>query len=68
LPETNPAGAYARIATLDGEHRLLSREIAAVDMRAPSRLVVRLTERGLAERQTLIEARDTLARKRRTNT
>jgi len=68
LPEADPAGAYARVATLDGEHRLLSREIAAVDMRSPGRPVLRLTERGLTERQTLIEARDALDRKRRTNT
>jgi cell division protein FtsQ len=68
LPEIDPAAALARVADLDDEHRLLSREIAAVDLRLPDRLVVRLTEHGLAERRSLIEARDKLARKRGTST
>jgi cell division protein FtsQ len=68
LPEVDPAGALARVAELDATSQLLSREIAAVDLRLPERLVFRLTERGLDERRTLIEAREKLARKRGANT
>jgi cell division protein FtsQ len=64
LPEIDPGDALARVAELDEKSQLLSREIATVDLRLPDRLVVRLTERGLVERHTLIEARDKLARKR----
>lgn len=68
LPEAHPAEAYARVAALDRQRRLLAREITAVDLRSPDRLVLRLTERGLAERRNLIEVRETGASKRRTNT
>jgi cell division protein FtsQ len=68
LPEIDPADALARVAELDERRQLLSREIVRVDLRLPDRLVVRLTERGLDERHTLIEARDKLARKRGTST
>jgi cell division protein FtsQ len=68
LPEVDPADALARVAELDDRRQLLSREVTTVDMRVPDRLVVRLTDRGLAERRTLIEARDKLAHKRGTST
>ena len=68
LPEIDAADALARVVELDDKRQLLSREIATVDLRLPDRLVVRLTERGLEERHTLIEARDKLARKRGTST
>jgi cell division protein FtsQ len=68
LPEIDPADALARVAELDERRQLLSREIVRVDLRLPDRLVVRLTERGLEERRTLIEARDKRARKRGTST
>lgn len=68
LPEADPAAALARVARADSAHQLLSRDIAAVDVRAPDRFVVRLTERGLAERQALIKEREKQARKRGANT
>jgi len=68
LPEDDPVKALSRVAQLDAERRLLERDVAAVDLRLPDRVVVRLTERGLAERRTFIEARDSLARKRGANT
>ncbi len=57
LPEDDPAGALARVADLDAESHLFAREIAAVDVRLPDRVVLRLTERGMAERRTALEAR-----------
>ena len=41
LPETNPAEAWARLAELERADRLLQRDIQAVDMRLPDRLVLR---------------------------
>lgn len=50
LPERDPTEALARVAQIDAEHSLLSRDIVAVDFRSPERFVVRLSESGLAER------------------
>ena len=47
---------------------LLSREIAAVDMRQPDHLVVRLTDAGVTDRNALLKQRDKLAAHARTNT
>lgn len=43
LPEENPAGAWARLASLERTNSLLKRDIQAVDMRLPDRLVLRVT-------------------------
>ena len=44
LPEEDPAGAWARLAALDLEHGILSRDILVVDLRIADRLIVRLPE------------------------
>jgi cell division protein FtsQ len=41
LPEENPAEAWAQLARLDRSNSLLARNIEAVDLRLPDRLVVR---------------------------
>ena len=46
LPEEDPAAALIQAVALDDGHGVFSREIAAIDMRLPSRLVFRLTEAG----------------------
>ncbi|MBN2752079.1 MAG: cell division protein FtsQ, partial [Rhodospirillaceae bacterium] len=43
LPETNAGAAWGRLADLDRKHRLLSRDVAMIDLRLPDRMVVRLT-------------------------
>jgi cell division protein FtsQ len=68
LPADRPAVALATVARLDAEKKLLSREIATVDMRLPGRMVVRLDAQGLADRQDMLKQRDKLARRQRTNT
>lgn len=68
LPIDKPAAALATVATLDAEKKLLSREIAAVDMRIPNQMIVRLDDAGLAARKDLLKERDKLARRQRTNT
>ncbi|MFE1602729.1 cell division protein FtsQ/DivIB [Methylobacterium sp. ID0610] len=51
LPETGAREAVARLVKLDAESHLLDKDIIAVDLRMPDRLVVRLTEEGAAARQ-----------------
>ena len=68
LPQDEPARALRHIAALDAETALLSREIAAVDFRFADKAIVRLTERGIAERKSLLKSRAASAKRRRTNT
>jgi cell division protein FtsQ len=68
LPAANPAGAVATVAALDREQAILSREIAALDLRAPGELIVRLTDEGLAARQVLLKEREQIAHRGRTKT
>ncbi|HUK60873.1 MAG TPA: FtsQ-type POTRA domain-containing protein [Stellaceae bacterium] len=42
LPDDDPAAAWHRLAQLDREQSLLERNVLAVDMRLPDRLVLRL--------------------------
>ncbi|WP_425405965.1 cell division protein FtsQ/DivIB [Hwanghaeella sp.] len=50
LPEENPGEALQRLAQLERDHRLLARDIAAIDLRQSDRLIVRMTEEA-AERK-----------------
>jgi cell division protein FtsQ len=42
LPETEAAAAWAQFAKLEREHGLLARDVIAIDLRLPDRLVVRM--------------------------
>ncbi len=42
LPETDPAAAWVHFARLEREHGLLGRDVIAIDLRLPDRLVVRM--------------------------
>ena len=46
LPEVNPQAAWDRLAELEAEHKLLERDIIAIDLRLPERLVVRMRPSG----------------------
>jgi cell division protein FtsQ len=46
LPEEDPAVAWAAFANLERDQKVLEREIVAVDMRQPDRLIVQLTPRA----------------------
>ncbi len=50
LPETGAAEALARLAKLERDSRILEKDIIAVDLRLPDRVVVRLTEEAAATR------------------
>jgi cell division protein FtsQ len=52
LPESGLAEAIARLAALQREHAILERDIAAVDLRLPDRLVVQLTAPPAAKAAT----------------
>ncbi len=51
LPEADVAQALERLATLDREQRLTSRDITIVDLREPDRVTVRLSEAASQARE-----------------
>lgn len=55
LPEADPASALAKLAVFDTLSGLLTRSIAGVDLRDPGRVVIRLTDEGLAQRQAILK-------------
>ncbi len=48
LPEVQAADAWGRLAELAAEHRIFDRDVAAIDLRLPDRLVLRLTPEAAA--------------------
>lgn len=50
LPEIDPMGALQRLVDLEERHGLLEKDVIAIDLRMPDRVVVRLTEDAQAER------------------
>ncbi len=50
LPEIDPAGAAATLARLQREGRILEKDLIAIDMRQPGRVVARLSEDAAAAR------------------
>ncbi|MCB1489819.1 MAG: cell division protein FtsQ/DivIB [Bauldia sp.] len=55
LPADDPGSALIQAVALDDGHGIFSREIAAVDLRLPNRLVFRLTEAGYEAREALLK-------------
>jgi cell division protein FtsQ len=54
LPEADPAGALALLASLDRDKRLLTRDVTAVDLRLPDRVTVRLSDSAAQAREELL--------------
>ena len=50
LPEVGVAEALARLATLDKDKKLLSRDVVWIDLRLPDRVTVELSEGAAAQR------------------
>jgi cell division protein FtsQ len=50
LPELGVSEAIARLITLEREQNLLGKDVIAIDLRMPDRIVVRLTEEAAAAR------------------
>ncbi len=57
LPETNLNGALETLTKLDKQDNLFSRDIAAIDMRLPDRLTVRLSEDAAKARDEMLKGR-----------
>lgn len=57
LPEEDPAAAVARLVRLDREGGLLGKDVLAIDLRMPDRVVVRLTEDAAAARAEAVKKR-----------
>jgi cell division protein FtsQ len=55
LPENDVGNALAALSRLDKEDRLFSRDIVAVDMRLPDRLMVQLSEEAAKAREELFK-------------
>lgn len=55
LPEEEPARALARLAEIDKDSRLLSRDVIGIDLRQPDRIVVRLSEEAAQVRNEIFE-------------
>ncbi len=50
LPVDDAFGAWSRLADLAAEHRIFERDVAAIDLRLPDRLVLRLTPEAAARK------------------
>jgi cell division protein FtsQ len=57
LPEADPAAALARLVALDREQKILTRDVAIIDLRLSDRTLVRLSPEAAAERAEVIKAR-----------
>jgi cell division protein FtsQ len=63
LPEKDPGSALVAVAALDTQSNLLSRDISAVDLRSPDKLLVRLSDTGEKARKEVLDERAKLAKK-----
>jgi cell division protein FtsQ len=57
LPEQDVGNALAALSRLDKDEKLFSRDIVAVDMRLPDRLVVQLSDDAAKAREDLFKAK-----------
>ncbi|WP_245413462.1 cell division protein FtsQ/DivIB [Mangrovicella endophytica] len=63
LPEDQPVEAAAEVARMDRETGLLSRDIAAVDVRLADRMVIKLTPDSLVRRNAALKEREKLLKR-----
>jgi cell division protein FtsQ len=57
LPEVAPAEALKRLVALESDFRLLDKDLLAIDLREPDRVVMRLTEEGASARADQLKAK-----------
>lgn len=65
LPELDPIEAAATVMRLDREEGLLSRDIAAVDLRLPGQVTVKLTQAAKERRDKALKERDKVLKQAR---
>lgn len=63
LPESEIAEALTRLERYDAEQQVLSRDIAAVDLRLSDRITIQLTPDAVQRRQAALNERDKLIKK-----
>jgi cell division protein FtsQ len=56
LPESDPRAALDRLIKLDNEKKLLSRDVASIDLRLPDRVTVRLSDAAAQARDEALKA------------
>ncbi len=64
LPEDGEDQAIADLVRMDRENGLLTRDIAAVDMRLSDRLVVQLTPEAATQRQAALNEKPKLPKRK----
>jgi len=55
LPEIDPGRALETVSALDREKKLLTRDIAAIDLRLPDRVTVQLSDAAAAARENVLK-------------
>ena len=65
LPEIDPEQGLRRLVALDAEKRLLSRDIAEIDLRLTDRVTVRLSDGAAAAREAALKAAEKAAKKKK---
>lgn len=63
LPEENVAKALHLLSRLDAEQQVMSRDIAAIDLRLSDRTTIQLTQAATERRQAAVEAREKALKK-----
>lgn len=58
LPEVDPAAAVKRLAGLENDMHLLDKDLLAIDLRQPDRVVMRLTEEAAAARAEQLKSKN----------
>lgn len=58
LPSGDPRGALEQLEAMDAEQRVLSRDIASIDLRLADRTVVALTQNAMERREAALEDRE----------
>jgi cell division protein FtsQ len=57
LPEDKPTEAFKRLSSLIKDHKVLERDILAIDLRMPDRVVMRLGEEAATARAEMLKSR-----------
>ena len=57
LPETKPEAAVQRLVSMESDYRILDKDVLAIDLRQPDRVVMRLSEEAAAARADLLKSK-----------
>jgi cell division protein FtsQ len=63
LPEVNVAKALHLLSRLDAEQQVMSRDIAAIDLRLSDRTTIQLTQAATERREAAVTAREKALKK-----